>query len=87
MARRLGATDEMFDRMSRSELGTLAPADRAAIAYAQAITPTGSTASDRVYEELACHWSAPQIVEITAVVALFNYFNRFAEALHIPVTR
>jgi alkylhydroperoxidase family enzyme len=40
-----------------------------------------------VYEELARHWAPEQIVEITAVIALFNYFNRFAEALHVPVTR
>ena len=87
MARRLGATDAAIAAMGAGDLSALAPGDRAAIAFAEAITPTGSTASDRVYEELACHWTAPQIVEITAVVALFNYFNRFAEALHVPVTR
>ena len=87
MARRLGAADSLIEAMGRGDLDGLAPGDRAAIAFAEAITPTGSTASDRVYEELACHWSAPQIVEITSVVALFNYFNRFAEALHVPVTR
>lgn len=87
LARRLGASDALFESMARSELGALAQGERAAIAFAQAMTPTGSTPSDRVYEELACHWTDSQIVEITAVVALFNYFNRFAEALHIPVTR
>ena len=87
MARRLGATDAVIEALQRGELGGLAPGDRAAIAFAEQITPTGSTVSDRVYEELACHWSAPQIVEITSVIALFNYFNRFAEALHVPVTR
>ena len=87
MARRLGATDASIEALRVGDLTALAPADSAAVAFAEAITPTGSTASDRVYEELACHWTAPQIVEITAVVALFNYFNRFAEALHVPVTR
>lgn len=87
MARRLGAADSLIEAMGRGELDALAPADRAAIAFAEQITPTGSTVSDRVYEELACHWTAPQIVEITSVIALFNYFNRFAEALHVPVTR
>ena len=43
----------------------LAPEWRAAMAYADAITP----------------------VEITSVITLFNYFNRFAVALRIPVTR
>ena len=87
MARRLGAADALIGAMGRGELDGLAPGDRAAIAFAEQITPTGSTVSDRVYEQLACHWSAPQIVEITSVIALFNYFNRFAEALHVPVTR
>ena len=87
MARRLGATDSLIQGMGRGELDGLAPGDRAAIAFAEQITPTGSAVTDRVYEDLACHWSVAQIVEITAVVALFNYFNRFAEALHVPVTR
>lgn len=87
MARRLGATEALIESLARGDLADLAPEDRAAVAFAQAITPTGSTAPDRVYDELARHWSAPQIVELTAVVALFNYFNRFAEALHVPVTR
>jgi alkylhydroperoxidase family enzyme len=87
LARRLGATDEVIESLGRGDLASLAPGDRAAIAFAEAITPTGSTASDRVYEDLACHWNVPQIVEITAVVGLFNYFNRFAVALHVPVTR
>jgi alkylhydroperoxidase family enzyme len=87
LARRLGADDGLIEAMGRGELDGLAPGDRAAIAFAEQVTPTGSIVSDRVYEELACHWSAPQIVEITSVIALFNYFNRFAEALHVPVTR
>ena len=61
--------------------------DRAALAFADAMTPTGSQVPDEVFNELAGHWDAAQVVEITAVVALFNYFNRFAEALHVPVTR
>ena len=61
--------------------------DRAALAFADAMTPTGSRVPDAVFDELATHWNAAQVVEITAVVALFNYFNRFAEALHVPVTR
>jgi alkylhydroperoxidase family enzyme len=87
LARRLGATDPLIESLGKGETEGLAPGDRAAIAFAEAMTPTGSTVSDAVYEELAGHWSVPQIVEITAVIALFNYFNRFAEALHVPVTR
>ena len=51
------------------------------------MTPTGGTVSGDAYAALASHWLPGQIVEITAVAALFNYFNRFAIALEVPVTR
>ena len=51
------------------------------------MTPTRGTVSGDAYAALAKHWEAAQIVEITAVAALFNYFNRFAIALEVPVTR
>ena len=83
----MGATDETIASLGRGDLAAFSKGDAAAIRYAELITPTGSTADDAVYEMLARHWAPEQIVEITAVIALFNYFNRFAEALHIPVTR
>ena len=87
MARRLGATDALIEDLAAGRRDGLSPGDAAAIVFAEKMTPTGSTASDAVYEELARYWSPAQVVEITAVIALFNYFNRFAEALHVPVTR
>ena len=87
MARRLGATEQTIAALERGDLAALADADAAAIRYAEMVTPTGSTVDDVVYEGLARHWAPEQVVEITAVIALFNYFNRFAEALHVPVTR
>ena len=83
----MGATDQLIDSLDAGDVSQLGEADGAAIRYAEAITPTGSTVGDVVYDELARHWAPDQIVEITAVIALFNYFNRFAEALHVPVTR
>ncbi len=83
----MGATEQIFEALARGDLATLSEADAAAVRYAEVITPTGSTVDDAVYERLARHWAPEQIVEITAVIALFNYFNRFAEALHVPVTR
>lgn len=63
------------------------PAWAAALAYAAHMTPTGGIVAGEAYAALAAHWQPPQIVEITAVAALFNYFNRFAIALEVPVTR
>lgn len=60
---------------------------RLALGYAESMTPTGGHVGDASFVELTRHWTPAQIVEITAVIALFNYFNRFADALAIPVTR
>lgn len=83
----MGATDETIAALGRGDLSALSEADAAAIRYAELATPTGSIVDGVVYEGLARYWAPEQVVEITAVIALFNYFNRFAEALHIPVTR
>jgi alkylhydroperoxidase family enzyme len=83
----MGADDRLLAALERGDLAGLSEADASAIRYAELMTPTGSTVTDSVYEGLARHWAPDQIVEITAVIALFNYFNRFAEALHVPVTR
>jgi alkylhydroperoxidase family enzyme len=87
LARRLGASDERIAALRAGNLSTFEPAWAAAIAYAAHMTPTGATVSGDAYEALASHWRPEQIVEITAVAALFNYFNRFALALEVPVTR
>lgn len=43
--------------------------------------------SDREYERLRGYYDDGAIVEIAAVVGLFNYFNRFNDALRVPVTQ
>jgi alkylhydroperoxidase family enzyme len=87
LARRLGASDEQIADLARGDVSRFEPARAAALAYAAHMTPTGATVSGDAYAALAAYWQPPQIVEITAVAALFNYFNRFAIALEVPVTR
>ena len=86
MARRLGATDEQLDAVARSDYATFDAAWRAAFRYADALTPTPGVPDAAAFDELAAHWSPAQIVEITAVVCMYNFFNRFAHALDVPIT-
>jgi alkylhydroperoxidase family enzyme len=62
------------------------PAWAAALAYAAEIAPTGGRVSDETFALIAAHWNPAQIVEITSAATLFSYFNRFANALRIPIT-
>lgn len=41
---------------------------------------------EAVHRELRRHWSEDEVVEIAAVVGVFNYFNRFNNALEVPPT-
>jgi alkylhydroperoxidase family enzyme len=87
LARRLGASEEQLTALASGDVSRFETAWAAALQYAAHMTPTGATVTGDAYTALASHWSAAQIVEITAVAALFNYFNRFAIALEVPVTR
>jgi len=51
------------------------------------MTPTPGKVSPDDYARLEHHWSPAQIVEITSVICIFNFFNRFANALDIPPTK
>jgi alkylhydroperoxidase family enzyme len=87
LARRQGATDAQLDAIGRAEYDAFEPAWASALRYADEITPTPGIVSDATFAALAASWSPTQIVEITAVICMYNFFNRFAHALNIPVTR
>lgn len=87
MARRLGASAEQLTALERRDYSGIEPAWRDALVYADAITPTGGRADEALFASLASEWNAAQLVEITSVIGLFSYFNRFAEALDIPPTQ
>jgi alkylhydroperoxidase family enzyme len=63
-----------------------APAERAAVQYAEELTKNPKGVSEATFLELRRHWNERQIVEITAVACLFNAFNRFNNALGVDLT-
>ena len=83
----MGATEEQLEALEQGRLEPFEPSWAAAIHWAAAMTPTAARPDDATFARLAEYWDGPAIVEITAVAALFNYFNRFAESLEIPPTR
>ena len=83
----MGVSDEQLSAVAAGVFDTFAPNWSAALAFADAMTRAGGAVSDELYDALSAHFSTEQVVEIAAVAALFNYFNRFANSLNIPVTR
>jgi uncharacterized peroxidase-related enzyme len=86
LVQRLGGTAEQVAALAAGDYAGFEPAWAAALAYATEIAPTGGRVADDTFARLAAHWQTPQIVEITAAATLFSYFNRFANALRIPIT-
>lgn len=83
----MGATDAQLDGVARGTYDVFEESWAAALRFCDALTPTPGIVSDTVYAEVARHWTAEQLVEITSAICAFAFFNRFAHALSIPVTR
>lgn len=62
------------------------PDERAALAFAEALTLRSGEVPPDVREAMERRWTPSEIVEIAAVAGLFNYFNRFNNALCVPPT-
>ena len=59
------------------------PDERAALAYAAAVTEVGARVPDDLFAELRRHFSNRDIVELTVAVAVENMYNRIAAPLEI----
>jgi AhpD family alkylhydroperoxidase len=79
-ARRRGETEQLLyllDAWRESPLYT--PAERAALAWAEALTSVGvSRAPDADYEALRAQFSDREIVDLTILIGLINLWNRLA---------
>jgi alkylhydroperoxidase family enzyme len=82
LALRTGATRERIAALLDFESGPWTDAEKAALRYGRRVTRDASV-SDEVFEDLRRHFDDGEIVEITCVLALFTYFNRFKEALRV----
>jgi alkylhydroperoxidase family enzyme len=59
------------------------PAERAALAYAEAMTITAQKVTDELFAEARRHFSESQVVELTAAIALENFRSKFNAALGV----
>ena len=86
MAKQFGVSDQALDGLKDPERHPFPPDQKAALRFADAMTEGSAAVPDELYQELRTHFSEPQIVEIATVIGVFNYFNRFNNALHTEIT-
>ena len=59
------------------------PTERLALDYAERMTATGARIDDSFFAELRACFSEPEIVELTAAIALENFRSKFNPALGV----
>ncbi len=62
------------------------PAERAALSLAERMTTDARGVDEELWAELRFHYDEGEIIEMAAVIGLFNYFNRFNDALRVEIT-
>jgi alkylhydroperoxidase family enzyme len=81
---RAGASDEkvrQVEQAARSDL--YSEREKVAIEYAEAMTITGRDVTDELFARARAQFSEPEIVELTAAVALENFRSKFNRALRV----
>ncbi len=69
------------------EKGPFSDAERAAFAFAKQLTLDPNAVDEALFARLRRHYDEGEIVEISAMAGLFNYFNRVNNALLVEPTR
>jgi len=91
LARQKGASADVVealqDRAGRAPLERLEAGWRAALEYADVVHVSGHLVTDELYAKLRAAWDEGQIVEITLVIGMTEYFNRFNDSLRVEPTK
>lgn len=80
---KMGFTQDEINEMDNPTTANISDAEKAALNYAEALTIKPGDIPDTVFDDLKKYYSESQIVEITALAALYNMINRFNEALKL----
>jgi uncharacterized peroxidase-related enzyme len=87
IAERLGVPRATLDALRDPATAPIAPRERAAVAFALAMTTDSNNVPDALVAELKSHFTEGEIVEIGCVAGIFNFFNRFNNALEVDLTK
>ena len=88
MGSALGVPDEKLLALPDHETSPLYDeAERAALAYADAMTISGREVDEALFARLRRHFDDDPIVELTAAIAWENASSKFNRALRVPTQR
>lgn len=85
LARQLGVSEALLNALYHIDKHRHLFTSRELVAlhFAEIMTTSAREVDEELWDELQAHFDDGEIVEIATVIGLFNYFNRFADALEI----
>ena len=88
LAKNLGWSDEQLSHLADwPQRDDFTRAEKAALRLAETVTRDANGLSDEQFAELRGFYSEGEIVELLCAIGLFNYFNRFNNALRMEPTK
>jgi uncharacterized peroxidase-related enzyme len=88
LARGLGWTDDQLINLADwQRRDDFTPAEKVALRLAETVTRDAHAVTDEQFAELRSFYNEGEIVELLCAIGLFNYFNRFNNALRMEPTR
>ena len=78
-----GGADKLADLAEWRRSRAFSVLERVALEYAERITYTGQKVDEALFARVRRHFSEPQVVELTAAIALENFRSKFNPALGI----
>ena len=88
LAKRLGWTDEQLANLADwPHRDDFTPGEKAALRLAETVTRDALSVSDEQFADLLNYYTEGEIVELLCAIGLFNYFNRFNNALRMEPTK
>ncbi len=88
LARGLGWTDEQLNHLADwAQRDDFTAAEKSALRLAETVTRNAHAVTDEQFAELRTYYSEGEVVELLCAIGLFNYFNRFNDALLMEPTK
>jgi uncharacterized peroxidase-related enzyme len=88
LAKGLGWSDDQLSRLAEwPKRADFTAAEKAALRLAETVTRDAHAVTDEQFAELRSLYSEGEIVELLCAIGLFNYFNRFNNALRMEPTK
>jgi alkylhydroperoxidase family enzyme len=78
-----GGDAKLADLANWRESRAFSALEHVALEYAERMTYTGQKVDDELFRRLRAQFSEPQIVELTAAIALENFRSKFNPALGV----